>query len=422
MKKTILIVTVLIVAAASNFPVGEFVADAATQWGTTRLGCQAYTEALVDRAHFVLRAVTTSRAFRECADARLGTRYKNCDDPNGSDARTVQIAKVLKAIERNNPLEYTCSYALNYGSSAKANYAPWGEHGVKTIDLADDWMESFSDWSRSPRRAVHGGRMLLDGSTHTPQATHKHPDSGCPADYKAGGIEPSAPYIIGDCVANVIEESAAVCSIFGAPTGALSLVTHLKENTSGTQTCETVFDPGLRVALRTSGGQYLRAVNGGGTVIDAQATARRTVGNGVRHRYERRTPVVGRIRSYQDEERPLSGTVGRWQSRRCHAGERPGRADVQHQSSGWWDRENRTRRPGSIAQRRQLCHGGEWRRRCGHCQPSRRTRMGDIYDGRDEAGECGATRDRARPQDRRHSSGRPAGAASVTTDEPSASG
>ena len=212
-------------------------------------------------------------AFRECADARLGTRYKNCDDPNGSDARTVQIAKVLKALERNNPLEYTCSYALNDGTSAKANYAPWGEHGVKTIDLADDWMESFSDWSWY--RGVQPFNWRSSDILHEFMHTHnyKHPDSGCPADYKAGGIEPSAPYIIGDCVANVIEESATVCSVFGAPTGALSLVTHLKENTSGTQTCETVFDPGLRVALRTSGGQYLRAVNGGGTVVDAQATA-----------------------------------------------------------------------------------------------------------------------------------------------------
>ena len=230
--------------------------------------CSPYTEALIDRATFLNRTVMNSTAFDQCIQQRMAADYVPCGDPfmGSGYSDSTRRAKAKEALSAANHMEYSCSYSTAAHMAASAHYQGWGSRDTHYVDLADDWAEWFGDWSWYSDIQPLDWRAsnVIHEYMHTHDYAHL-PDAECPAGYHGGTN--SAPYIYGGCVYDIIDESYTRCSMFSAGSEELSLV----DSWPPTNNCEVVPDLLHRVAFRSYSGNYLRAVNGGGSILDAAA-------------------------------------------------------------------------------------------------------------------------------------------------------
>lgn len=211
------------------------------------------------------RIVAASTAFEQCVDQRVRSTYRQCigDEAYGSPVE-VQIARVLAVARSENDVAITCSGAT--AGNAEASIGEYGHADAEAFTFST-WLpnvvsqlgkplcasgespaEDDCRFAAYPWPYSQAAGLVWHEAMHTHSYTH---GANNQADAKVAcgyASEPDSawhyqvntmPYLIGDCIADVIDRSGAACSLTSCGSQRLSLVTDF----DGTS-CACVEDPG----------------------------------------------------------------------------------------------------------------------------------------------------------------------------------
>lgn len=258
-------------AADPGAPGGESVGqDDSSLLGAVTYGadCNAGDKAFLDKVMRYGRTAASSSAFSQCMQGAMTSQvyggigpYKKCTgDPFYGDSLAVQLDRVLKAARSTVDMTLNCTGAIGGGANASAALDTYGHLAPEVLSFGG-WLRSVETgiayplcvkdgpspcrfapdpwpWSQAAGIVWHEA-MHQQGYTHgaNNQADAK-PACGY-ASYADWNFQVNTmPYIVGNCIDQVISQSGTAC---GAPlengTG-LNLVT-----TYGGKSCARVEDP-----------------------------------------------------------------------------------------------------------------------------------------------------------------------------------
>jgi hypothetical protein len=290
--------------------------------------CTPFNAALLERSMFYARTVVGTPAFEQCVRNTLAAQYVNCEDPHQGLPLATQIDRAMQILRNaDNHLTFSCEHTPGDGWAHYQGHGTSDEHAIGIGDANDasypDWVtlygvapgtaDDYLPWNFRAATMVHEfahthdyghmdpGCLAPDGCTLTEcRWTRRCGGSGAPpagmtiatagaarqefcsvqrfgvddAYYSRG--EPSLPYIVGSCAGRLVEESHEACGKATAP-GACSDWSALRLLTAWTGTesqeqpdsapCGCFEDPRKVVALRTSAGRAVTAMDGGGGAL-----------------------------------------------------------------------------------------------------------------------------------------------------------
>ncbi|MEO0898223.1 MAG: VCBS repeat-containing protein [Bacteroidota bacterium] len=213
------------------------------------------------------RIVVSTDAFEQCVRHRMRERYKKCiGDPHYDASLEIQIQKVLEAVRSLNKVHIKCTggsgnastHLGEYGKMNKKSFS-WGEwfsavhnqldRRVCNLDAGERPGTHNCRWAEYPWPYSQAAGIVVHELLHTHGYTHGANDQegalpacGYDEDDDWHFQVNTIPYIVGNCVDEIISQSASACNLRACGTSyQLQLVTSY----NGSR-CACVNDPGQR--------------------------------------------------------------------------------------------------------------------------------------------------------------------------------
>lgn len=241
--------------------------------------CSAGLKTFLDKIHFYGRVVAGSRAFEQCIDhsLRVATssayggafgEYRQCNgDPYYGYSADVQRERVLEASRSANDVFMYCTGG---GGLASTNLGPYDTNNAETLWWSGWLTDVYNSlglplcgpaqpapcrWAPDPWPYSQAAGIVWHEAMHQHGYTHGANEQA-PALTACGySGDPTwhfqvntMPYIVGDCMSDVIDRSGMACgNMESCGSGMLKVVTGY-----GASTCECVADP-RNIGTRSSG-------------------------------------------------------------------------------------------------------------------------------------------------------------------------
>jgi hypothetical protein len=228
--------------------------------GPTSYGgdCTPDQRTFLDTVQRYGRAAVTSRAFEQCVDqaARVGVslqpgfwggNYRQCNgDPFFGQPLDVQIQSVLDAARSGNDVMMYCT-GTGPEANASASLGPYDRSDAETLS----WSVWLNNVLYQPRTGAwpysQAAGIVWHESMHQHGYTHGSNNQadalnacGYPGDPTWNYQVNTMPYLLGNCVSAVLDNSATTCgNIDSCGPGMVKLVAGY-----GSSACECVADPG----------------------------------------------------------------------------------------------------------------------------------------------------------------------------------
>lgn len=225
--------------------------------------CSPSERAILDRARLYGRVASSTPAFEQCVDRvmRLGLSsgvtatgfstgpYRQCNgDPYFGAGLGAQRTAVLDAARSANDLEIQCSSSTDIASASLGSY---GRFSPESMNFGP-WLSTAAN---TPASAITAAGAIWHEAMHQHGYTHGANSQeaaigncGYSGDATWNFQVNTMPYLLGDCLEEVLRESVNTCgNIENCGAGSLKLVTGL-----GALSCECVADP-TGPSTRTSG-------------------------------------------------------------------------------------------------------------------------------------------------------------------------
>jgi hypothetical protein len=252
--------------------------------------CTPAMKVMLDRAKRFGRAVVTTEAFASCMSQRMAGSYqlagrtsgpylKCIGDPWYSSPLATQIEKATAAARSWNDVGMMCTGG---GGKASSWLGTYGHTGMETFDWGT-WLTTVNTWYEptNPWPASEAAGIVSHEASHTHGYTHGDNDQEKAKIACGYSTHPTwhfqvntLPYIIGQCVEDVLARSGTDCggNLETCPVGYTKVVDRIGSTGAGgapgpAPTCSCVLDPGMPGFMIRSDRNSSLYVNawGGGT-------------------------------------------------------------------------------------------------------------------------------------------------------------
>jgi len=235
------------------------------------------------------RTAVAAEAFRGCLNRRMRADYRSCNtDPFKDDSINVQIARLFDIAWSDNDVEIQCTGARGNASAEIDRYynmnperfawADWFSNQQRKLSLptctaeqlAQEWpdgkpcRDSGYPWPQSQAAGIVWHEVSHQHGYDHGEAPNERAKRDCSrqSDEDWHYQVNTAPYILGQCVSEVLSNAGQICGNMRA----CPFANMLKLQTSdGSSSCACSFDPkGLIAMLKVSGGGLKTVHIGGG--------------------------------------------------------------------------------------------------------------------------------------------------------------
>jgi len=226
------------------------------------------------------RAVAVSRAFEQCVEQAMfagvshpgggwSGRYRQCNgEPFFGQSFEVQLGAVLDAARSGNDILLNCTGG---GGNASTSLGAYDRTDTESLNFSG-WLDAVYNqpragaWPNSQAAGIVWHEMMHQhGYSHgANDQANAITACGYAGDATWNFQVNTMPYLLGNCVSAVLDQSASTCgNIDSCPAGQTKLVTSY-----GAATCECVADPKDSVVARTQSSfmHTTTAANTGGSL------------------------------------------------------------------------------------------------------------------------------------------------------------